>query len=337
MEISELDVADPGHEAALHRWWQVADAVDRDGRPWSWYLTWESLLQTFRTPTAAWTRTVLAAYDGGELVGGAHLQLPQLDNLHVAHVWVFVAPGRRRQGTGSMLLDRALAEATAQHRDTLLGAVTVPQGHEPGAVPGFAFAERHGFRAGISEGQKLLDLPATEPIWDALAAEAAPHHRDYRLVTWVDVQPAELVDGYCALNEAFNEEAPTGDLDVEKEVWDEARVRDRERVFRETGRHEVATAAVASDGTVAGLTEIMLSEFSPERALQGGTIVSPGHRGHRLGLAMKVANQRALRERFPAVRRVITGNADVNVHMNAVNDRLGFREVELSVEMQRKL
>jgi hypothetical protein len=40
---------------------------------------------------------------------------------------------------------------------------------------------------------------------------------------------------------------------------------------------------------------------------------------------------------FPDCRLLLTGNAGVNVAMNAVNDRLGYREVERCVEVQKEL
>ncbi len=38
---------------------------------------------------------------------------------------------------------------------------------------------------------------------------------------------------------------------------------------------------------------------------------------------------------YPDLRLLLTGNADVNAPMNAVNDALGYREVERCVEMQK--
>lgn len=95
--------------------------------------------------------------------------------------------------------------------------------------------------------------------------------------------------------------------------------------------------ALASDGTVVGLTEAMVSTHSAHHGVQGGTLVLQGHRGHRLGMAMKVANQQALRARFPGCQVLLTGNASSNAPMNAVNDRLGFREAERCLEVQREL
>jgi RimJ/RimL family protein N-acetyltransferase len=331
VDIREID---PGDEATLHRWWELAAAVDRLNRPWSWFTAWESAKATWQNPSSAWERILLGAFDDDRLVGGTNLQLSLHDNTHTANVWVFVPVEHRRRGIGSVLFEHAAEMVRARDRRTLLAEVYVPDAVD---VPGLPFAKRHGFEVALIDGTKLADLPTTEPTWAALAAEAAPHHAGYRLVTYHDVVPDELLAGYCTLNASFNEDAPMGDLDLEPEVYDEARVRDRERVCRAACRHEVGTIAVAPDGTVAGFTEAMVSEYAPERAMQGGTLVARAHRGHRLGLAMKVANMRALRERYPDVVRVATGNADVNAHMNAVNERLGFREVERCLELQKRI
>jgi hypothetical protein len=73
------------------------------------------------------------------------------------------------------------------------------------------------------------------------------------------------------------------------------------------------------------------------RAFQWGTLVRGADRGHRLGLAVKVANHRMLQDRRPDLRRVSTYNAEVNAHMVAVNELLGFRPVERLGEFQRRL
>ena len=61
----------------------------------------------------------------------------------------------------------------------------------------------------------------------------------------------------------------------------------------------------------------------------------PGHRGHSLGLALKLANHRALMAALPACEFVRTSNAEVNSHMNAVNERMGYRLVEDVIEVQK--
>ncbi len=62
----------------------------------------------------------------------------------------------------------------------------------------------------------------------------------------------------------------------------------------------------------------------PTRAYQGDTLVMPGHRGHRLGLLLKVTTLRALQDASPATRLVSTWNAAVNAPMITVNEVLGY-------------
>jgi hypothetical protein len=74
-----------------------------------------------------------------------------------------------------------------------------------------------------------------------------------------------------------------------------------------------------------------------ELGYQWDTIVSREHRGHRLGLLVKLANLRLLREVSPKTRYLNTWNADDNAPMVAVNDALGYRPVEVTQEWQLEL
>jgi GNAT superfamily N-acetyltransferase len=192
-----------------------------------------------------------------------------------------------------------------------------------------------GFEPALVDGMKVVDLAATEHLWDELEAVVAPRREGYRIVTWSDAVPEELLADYCALCEMFMDEAPMGDLEVERETWTVRRVRSRERFNAAVGRHEMVAGALGPDGSLVALTEVGVSEHASHRGFQSGTIVDPAHRGRGLGLAVKVANHRRLREVLPDCRVLLTGNADVNGAMNAVNERLGYREVERCIEMQR--
>jgi hypothetical protein len=88
---------------------------------------------------------------------------------------------------------------------------------------------------------------------------------------------------------------------------------------------------------VVAYTDIAVTPHESERAYQWGTLVRPDHRGHRLGMAVKVANLRLLQETQPEVTTVITFNADVNAPMVSVNEEMGFRPVQWSGELQKRL
>ena len=92
------------------------------------------------------------------------------------------------------------------------------------------------------------------------------------------------------------------------------------------GRHNLFTLAVGG-GEVVAHTDAFVTPDG-RRAVQAGTTVAREHRGHRLGLAVKLANLRTLAEELPDITAVRTWTAIDNTHMLAINRELGFRVVE---------
>jgi GNAT superfamily N-acetyltransferase len=326
---------DPTDQAATRRFWEVGKAADEQGRPWSSYWSWPAAEAAFTAADSPSEKILLAAYAGDTLVGGAEISLPRLDNTHLVWLEVYVDPAHQRGGIGTVLAEAAVDVASGRGRTVLFTEVATPL--DGPDSPGLRLAHRLGFRTEVVDDMKVVDLVETEPLGEPLLAGTEPHAAGYVLRSWRDVCPDDLVEGYCTLLESFNTESPTGELDVEAERWDEQRLREKEARFRRGGRHETTTVALAPDGEVVGMTEVMVSEHAPDRGFQGATIVKPSHRGHRLGLRLKVTNQRLVREAFPGCRTLLTGNADVNAAMNAVNERLGYRSVERVHEMQKRL
>ena len=54
-------------------------------------------------------------------------------------------------------------------------------------------------------------------------------------------------------------------------------------------------------------------------------MVARAHRGHRLGLLLKVAMLELLAEREPQLETIETFNADANAQMVGINETLGFQ------------
>ena len=331
LEIRDLDRSDLDEVRA---YWQLChDALAE--RRFNTFPAWQAARVYMTQSRRDCARVDALAYDDGELVAASYLYLPLLDNTHLAWTEVWVRGDRRREGLGTRLAAHTESRAREQGRRVLLTEAYAPVGAESAAT---CFARSLSYADTLEDGVKVADLRETAPLWPALSAEAAAHHAGHRLVTVWDALPGWLVDGFCRLNEAFVDLAPqSDDSEVETERWDEQRVRELETQARLAGRHDVRTFALTSDGTVVGMTEALINEHVPHRAFQGGTLVLPDHRGHRLGLAMKAANHAALTERFPQAEWIVSSNADVNAAMNAINERLGFRVVERCVEMQKGL
>jgi GNAT superfamily N-acetyltransferase len=331
VEIRELDVHD---QASVHRHWEIGRAAEGDCRPYDFYVPWETAWLTYAKGRDDYEMVLLGAFEDGEMWGAARIDHPLYDNLHSASGSFYVHPQRQRRGIGRALVAAGDEVARARGRRLMMTETYAPPGEDS---PGLQFARAMGFKDGIEDGIKVVDLIETEALWAELEARTAPRHDGYRIVTWHDGVPQAFVEDYCRLNEIFFEEAPMGDLEVEPEKWDAGRVVERTERNRRTGRRELAAGAVASDGSLVGLTEAVINQRATWRGFQSGTLVSPEHRGHALGLAVKLANHRQIRSMFPDCRMLMTGNAGVNAAMNRVNDALGYREVERCVEMQKPL
>ncbi|GAA5146275.1 GNAT family N-acetyltransferase [Nocardioides marinquilinus] len=329
----EVRPLDPDDDAQARAFWRVnRDAVA--DQPYHPYPPWEAARVFLREGRPQSVEVHLAAWDGQAMVGAGSAAGSTADNTDLARAEVAVVPDRRRAGIGSAVLDGLVTWAREHGRTTLTSEVLAPLDAEG---PGALFARRHGFEVDLVDAFKVADLHATQGQWEALAAETAPHHVDYRVVTAWGPLPDHLAAGYCALSNRFYELAPSGEVERAAETWDLARLRARDERNRRAGRLELVSLALAADDEVVALTEIVCDGADAGHAYQGATIVEPGYRGHRLGLALKLANHRALLDRLPGTAWIATGNADVNAAMNAINDRLGFRVVARGLELARRL
>jgi RimJ/RimL family protein N-acetyltransferase len=115
------------------------------------------------------------------------------------------------------------------------------------------------------------------------------------------------------------------DAGVEPTVWDAERIRQVEQNAAASGlRYQTVIARHQATGEIAAQTDLCVDDGTPDWAFQMMTAVLPGHRGHRLGLLVKIANLELLMRTEPQVRRVFTGNAGSNEHMIEINEQLGF-------------
>jgi GNAT superfamily N-acetyltransferase len=265
-------------------------------------------------PLQAW----LATDDSGDAVGCYLLQLPDRENLTMARCILAVDPARRRAGVGSALLAHCAGQARQAGRSRLTSSVR-------DGSPGAGFAAAVGGRGGIPEVDRVLAIDAALPARLAsLRATAEPHAAGYSLLSWVGLTPAEHVNQVVMIHGAMAD-APR-DEGVEPHVWDAERLLRSEQIMIDHGLTQYAVAARHdATGKIAALTAMAVEADTPDWAFQQITAVLPGHRGHRLGLLVKVAMMELLTEREPRIRRIETGNAGANEHMIAINEQLGYK------------
>jgi GNAT superfamily N-acetyltransferase len=253
--------------------------------------------------------------------------MPLRENRFLAQVHLQVTPARRRSGIGAALLRHAAARAAEMGRATLAGDAL-------DGSAGAAFARALGARRGITEVRRILDLSAVPAGKLAgLRVESQTATSGYCTLSWEGTVPEEHLRRVAVVNTAIGD-APH-DEGTEAQAWDVDRVRaGQRRVERQGQRYYTVAAQCASGGEFAGLTQLAVDPQTPQWGFQELTAVTRPHRGHRLGLLLKVAMLDLLAGREPQLRWVTTGNADSNSHMIAINALLGFQPVDSSSTWQ---
>ena len=271
------------------------------------------------------------ARDRDEVVGHLEIMFPTLDNLDNAFVEISVPPLRRRRGIGRALYEHAVAHARDRGRRRVMAFTPMDL---PGGVSrdpaGSAFAAAMGLTNALDDVRRRLDISAAGwPALDALLAGAWPRADGYSLVQWTHRLPDEYLGDLALLDSQFIELTPMGDLAWEPQKVDAGRIRGNEATRELLGSLPFSTAARHdATGRVVAWTTLSQECCHPDHAWQAITLVHPAHRGHRLGLIIKIENLRYAVRHLPALRYIDTWNAAVNEHMIAINDQVGFRPVE---------
>jgi GNAT superfamily N-acetyltransferase len=273
----------------------------------------------------------VAVDDRGEVVGCAELEVSRWDNPHVASIDLETHPDVRSKDVGDRLYAAVLEKVRSLELSLLISGAWAGSHRE-------GFWHRHGFSIAARDAQRRLvmadlDWPRLDELHDASLAASA----DYEIVELPTPAPEESIAGLLELQEAMND-SPIDDLEIDDDVWSEERLRSYERAMhaRRFGVHRLVARRLA-DGELGGHTLLVVEHDRPHLGFQEDTAVARGHRGHRLGLRLKIEMLRRVARLEPQVERIDTWNAESNTHMLAVNDALGCVVVGRSVEMQKRL
>ncbi|HEX2176252.1 MAG TPA: GNAT family N-acetyltransferase [Nocardioidaceae bacterium] len=324
VRTADLDVDAAEELAALHN---RANAVDA---PHELVETAETMLLRL---VHGWDgegaeRLLVARDDGGRALGFVELEMPMRENRGLIWFSGHVDPPARRQGVGSAMM-RAVTQVCGEvGRDLLMSGAWEDS-------PGVAFLRHHGLeQASVAAKRRLyphlLPRPGDEELLDA-AREASA---GYRLLRLVGPLPETLVEQMVATAAAIND-APLDNLELEDDNITADRLR-RYDATQATLHHRLyRVVALDADGTPAAHTVVAVDGLRPYHAEQHDTTVRREHRGHRLGLRLKLEMLAWLREAEPQLTQADTWNQASNVHMIAVNDALGCVVVGREVELQR--
>jgi GNAT superfamily N-acetyltransferase len=230
---------------------------------------------------------------------------------------VTVVPTRRREGIGTALLHHAAQAARDHDRTQLFTQARV-------GSPGAAFAVAAGAQAGMAESRYALDL--TTLSWSRLD-HLRPNAAGYALLSWTGPVPDEYLGQVAAVNAALSD-APHDEVEAELH-WDLQQIRNaNQRILTRNLRHYSVAVRHLASGNLVGLTQASVAPADAGWGTQELTVVAGPHRGHRLGMLLKVALLQVLSEREADLRMLITWTDDSNAHMNAINRTLGFQVLD---------
>lgn len=261
------------------------------------------------------------------------------DDDDVAWIEVSVLDRYRGRGVGSALYDFVFEVARAEGKKTFQSDF-YDRANEPGPrIPspsGFGsvaaesvpsrFAAKRGYGLEMVLRFSRLALPVKTDLLAMHRAEAeAAAGPDYRVVRWAGRTPELWLEDLAVLHGRMYTDAPHGDLDVGNEVWDGERQRAHDEVDAQSPRALLVSAIehVPTNKLVA-FTELTVPPEIGRPIAQRDTLVLSEHRGHRLGMLLKVDNIQAVTAAHPGHPSITTTNAEENSYMLAVNDAVGF-------------
>lgn len=297
----------------------------------------EELLPAFLTPEHS-PRRLFVARAAGAIVARAVYETQSDPASEFAWFTVEVLPAWRGRGIGSALSTVLESLADAERRSSrVIYAVSPPGpgerlaaptgfGSVPLANPEVRFLLERGYRLEQVERGSRLQLPV-DPAFlaDQLAAAGARAGEDYTVLSWTGRTPERWLADLALLYTRMSTDAPTAGLEEPEEVWSVERLRREQEAYATGPRVAVVTAALhRPSGRLAGFTELSVPGDPGRAVSQEDTLVLREHRGHRLGMLMKLANLHQLALEHPEQRAVTTFNAEENRYMLNVNEALGF-------------
>ncbi len=241
------------------------------------------------------------------------------DNKHIANLSLSVLPACRRRGLGSALLKHVAGELGVKEPQAreLFSPVTLDCGR--------GFCAKLGATVALEAASNRLYLKEVDwgmvELW---AAEGRRRNPSTGIVKTLEIPEADI-HNFCEVYTETINLAPQGDVKLKITVTPE-QVRLNEKKYREDGVEQVTIYSKESDGKISGLTEIFYLKENGHKVNQMLTGVGTRYRGRGLGKLLKALMLLEIRNRYPGVKYVATGNADSNAPMLGINNKLGFRK-----------
>lgn len=287
-------------------------------------------------------RRLFVARTEGKIVARGGLSWSIEEGSNVTWVFADVLLAYRNRGIGGALLghveDLALASGrTIVQTDAIYAIseggerIAPPTGFGdlPASDPSVQFLRKRGYSLEQIGRISFLDLPVDPALLARHRTEAETRAgTDYRVMSWVGLTPERWRTDLAYLKNRMSVDEPAAGLEIDEETWDEARVVSHDEAEIAGGRNMLTSVVEhIPSGKLVGINEVSVAKDRTRPVGQEDTLVLAEHRGHRLGMLLKVANLQELAHYAPEAPLVFTFNAEENRHMLNVNEAVGFQAV----------
>jgi GNAT superfamily N-acetyltransferase len=239
-------------------------------------------------------------------------------NKHLLWAWGYVLRSHRRCGIATSWIPLVL-DLMQEHGATVLSSHAEDDGSA-------AFLRRMGAEPKLVERGSRLDL--REVDWDMVrrwVAEGEAQAAGARLTLYPGRVPDKLMEEYApAVTELLNT-MPFEGLDHGDIVMTAATMREWLERLAATGSETPTCLVREADGSIVGMTDVLMHPFEPGIVRQMFTGVHPRARGRGIGKWLKASMLLHVREAYPDTVWITTENAGSNGPMLAINHALGFR------------
>jgi GNAT superfamily N-acetyltransferase len=247
-------------------------------------------------------------------------------NKHLIQFDISILAPYRCKGIGTKALKFIYDFTIKNNKTTLISGSDEADGKK--------FLEIIGAQTALAAVENRLNLEEVD--WDMISQweKEGPERSPKTKLQFFYAVPENIIKQYSEIYTETNNQQPLGDLNVGDIIFTPETIRQIEKRFKDLGRKHLTYITVEHDGEISGLTEML---YRPERDYiieQLLTGVSDKHRGRGLGKWLKAVMLLRIREEFPNVKIVSTGNATTNTPMLSINDRLGFKVHKESITGQ---
>jgi len=278
---------------------------------------------------------MLVARVDREIVARALYETHVGEGADSAWITVEVLPEFRARGIGRALADAV--ETIARDQGKAKALAYTPIKDEPGerldSPTGFGsisatretrFLRARGYSLEQVERLSRLQLPVAD-LDARVVASRARSGPAYAVHLWERPTPQHWLADMATLATRMSTDAPTAGLEEPEDIWTAERVLDADQRDLANPRRRL-TAAVEHlpTGTLVGFSELSVPPETSRAVDQYATLVLKEHRGHALGMLLKVSNLKHLEDLRPGHPSVMTFNAEENRHMLDVNEAVGF-------------